>query len=247
MLPCHHSYCKPCFRQLVVSALKDEDHWPPRCCGATPADDATCLRNIPRALARAYKQKREEYSVPMRERYYCPAPDCGLFIPAGSIDLPFGRARCGAGHATCMRCGEPAHKDAVECPRNADLDDLVRGIARRQGWRRCHRCLTMIEHTTACRRIRCRCGAEFCYVCGAVWWTCGCTERQLQEIKERARRNEEARRWVEERRVVRKAEDAARRTENEARWREDAALRIEGVGHWTDTVAPWADDARRWA
>lgn len=36
-------------------------------------------------------------------------------------------------------------------------------------------------------------------VCGAVWWTCSCTERQLDEIKHRARRNSERRREQEER------------------------------------------------
>lgn len=36
-------------------------------------------------------------------------------------------------------------------------------------------------------------------VCGAVWWTCSCTERQLDEIKHRARRNSERRREQENR------------------------------------------------
>lgn len=47
--------------------------------------------------------------------------------------------------------------------------------------------------------MRCRCGAEFCYVCGKVWWTCGCTERQLDQIKRRARENA-ARRLAQEER-----------------------------------------------
>lgn len=193
-LACHHSYCKQCFLQLVLGALKSEDKWPPRCCGAAPVDHATCLKNIPRALARRYKEKRQEYSVPRSKRYYCPAPDCGLFVPADRIDAPFRRARCRAKHVTCMDCGQAAHADAVRCPRNADME-LVQKMAREEGWRRCHRCLTMIEHREACRHIRCRCGAEFCYVCGAVWWTCGCTEGQLKGIKERARRNRDRRRW----------------------------------------------------
>lgn len=167
-LPCQHNYCKQCFHQLVLSALQPEDRWPPKCCGVTPIDHTTILKNTPRALTNLYKEKRQEYSVPISQRYYCPAPDCGLFVPAARIDLPFRRARCKAKHVTCMECGRAAHKDAVECPRNADMEELVQGVARRAGWRRCHRCGTMIEHSTACRHIRCRCGAEFCYVCGAV-------------------------------------------------------------------------------
>ena len=134
--------------------------------------------------------------MPTHERYYCPAPDCGLFVPANTIDTPFRRARCKAKHVSCMDCGQAAHADAVQCPRNRDME-LVQRIARQEGWRRCHRCRTMIEHEAACRHIRCRCGAEFYYVCGAVWWTCGCTEGQLEAIKDRVRRNEVEREWAE--------------------------------------------------
>lgn len=166
-LPCRHHYCKQCFHQLVRNALQAEAYWPPRCCDLAPIDHNTCLKNIPRALAGVYKQKRHEYSVPINQRYYCPAPDCGLFVPSDNINTAFHRAVCRAKHATCTDCGQAAHADAVQCPRNADME-LVQGIARQQGWRRCYRCLTMIEHTKACRLIRCRCGAQFCYVCGAV-------------------------------------------------------------------------------
>lgn len=165
-LPCQHAYCKQCFRQLVHNALRAEANWPPRCCGLAPIDHNTCLRNIPRAVAGVYKQKRLEYSVPIGQRYYCPVPDCGLFVPADKDNTPFRRARCKAKHATCMDCRRATHGDAVECPRNADME-LVQWIARQEGWRRCYRCLTMIEHTKACRRMTCPCGAQFCYVCGA--------------------------------------------------------------------------------
>lgn len=166
-LACHHNYCKQCFHKLVLNALNAEDQWPPRCCSVTPIDHKTCLRNIPWTEGPVYKQKREEYSVPINERYYCPVPDCGLFVLPDTTDTPFRRARCKAKHATCMDCGQAAHPDAVQCPRNKDME-LVQRIAHREGWRRCYRCLTMIEHTKACRKIHCRCGAEFCYVYGAV-------------------------------------------------------------------------------
>ncbi|KAG6362830.1 hypothetical protein INS49_007924 [Diaporthe citri] len=182
-LPCQHNYCKQCFHQLVLNAIQAEANWPPRCCGAAPIDHNTCLKNTPRALTSMYKQKRLEYSVPIGQRYYCPAPDCGLFVPADKDNTPFRRARCKAKHATCMDCGQAAHADAVQCPRNKDME-LVQGIARLEGWRRCYRCLTMIEHTKACRH-----------------WTCGCTEGQLKAIKKRAKRTEEERRWEEERKA----------------------------------------------
>lgn len=143
-------------------------------------------------------QKRQEYSTPIHTRYYCPTPDCGLFVPLDNANTPFRRARCKSGHLTCIDCRQVAHADAMQCVKNQDME-LVQRLAAEEGWRRCHRCHTMIEHRTACRHITCRCGAEFCMVCGAAWWTCGCTERQLDEIKQRALRNSERRREQEER------------------------------------------------
>lgn len=60
-----------------------------------------------------------------------------------------------------MDCRQAAHADAVQCVKNQDME-LVQRLAAEEGWRRCHRCHTMIEHRTACRHITCRCGAEFC-------------------------------------------------------------------------------------
>jgi hypothetical protein len=106
-------------------------------------------------------QKRQEYSTPIHARYYCPVPDCGLFVGPDKANAPFRRARCKSGHLTCMDCRQAAHADAVQCVKNQDME-LVQRLAAEEGWRRCHRCHTMIEHRTACRHITCRCGAEFC-------------------------------------------------------------------------------------
>lgn len=127
-LNCQHSYCKQCFHLLIMNALQSEDNWPPKCC-ASPIDHNICLKNTPRALASVYRQKQQEYSVPIKERYYCPTPDCGLFVPTDRIDAPYRRARCKAKHVTCMDCLAPAHADATECPKNRDME-LVQRMAR---------------------------------------------------------------------------------------------------------------------
>ncbi|PSR97562.1 hypothetical protein BD289DRAFT_340706, partial [Coniella lustricola] len=51
--------------------------------------------------------------------------------------------------------------------KNKDME-IVQQIAFKEGWRRCYRCHTMVEHRVACRHMTCVCGAEFCYVCGQV-------------------------------------------------------------------------------
>lgn len=139
-----------------------------------------------------YRAVKYEYSIPFNERYYCPWPDCGIFVPEDDNDTPYDRARCKLKHLTCKKCLGAAHNDPLHCKGNRDLQ-VVAQMADQEGWKRCPKCRTMIEHRSDCRRMHCRCGAEFCFVYGAKWWTCGCTERQLKELKDRVARLKETR------------------------------------------------------
>lgn len=174
-----------------------------------------------------YLQKRREYTTPVNQRYYCPIPDCGVFVRVGDNikDLAYRRQRCSRGHLTCIDCRSWAHKDAVECPKNSDMLGVLRTIAHDEGWRRCHRCNTMIEHQSMCRHMTCRCGAEFCYVCGKVWWTCGCTERQLEAIKRRAR-EKAAKRKAQENRERREAQELREALEKIAKAETERAVKL---------------------
>ncbi|KAF3762556.1 hypothetical protein M406DRAFT_82840, partial [Cryphonectria parasitica EP155] len=167
-----HNYCKPCFENLIAHSIETEAQWPPKCC-LNPIDHKKCLRHISGKLEQQYTKKRLEYSTPIDKRYYCPIPDCGVFVPVENSDAAYGRATCSWGHVTCVNCRQQAHDDATQCVKNQDMK-LVQRLAQEQGWKQCYRCHTMVEHRTACRHITCRCGAEFCYVCGKVWYTCGC-------------------------------------------------------------------------
>lgn len=84
--------------------------------------------------------------------------------------------------------------------------------------------------------MTCRCKAQFCYICGLRWRTCGCTDTQLAEIQQVAtnRRHEKTAREAraeaeaEEERIVLQmvAEFEIAEAEREAREAE-ARLRIE--------------------
>lgn len=104
----------------------------------------------------------------------------------------------------------------------------VQQLALDEGWRRCYRCNTMIEHQAACRHITCRCGAQFCYVCSKAWWTCGCTERQLESVKARAKENA-ARRRAQEEHERREIEKLHRALEAIAKLEAEAAKKQQRV------------------
>ena len=87
---------------------------------------------------------------------------------------------------TCTRCKEVVHEGGCDEPNDTDT---IR-FAESQGWKRCYHCRAYVELNTGCNHIRCRCGAEYCYVCGLKWeaQTCanGCPlweERRLIEAR----------------------------------------------------------------
>ncbi|KAG5922241.1 hypothetical protein E4U42_005533 [Claviceps africana] len=194
-VPCH-SYCKDCFVRLVTTATRHEAQWPPKCC-LNQIPFHLIRRNIPDDLERTFEERSLEWKLPVSERVYCSQPECGVWIRPEEIKLNERRGRCDRGHFTCTICGGPSHGDD-DCPQDYDMT-LTRILAEQEGWKRCFNCHALVEHREACEHMTCRCGSEFCYICGLRWKTCRCTAEQLNELKKAADSRREQRRVKEER------------------------------------------------
>ncbi|KAK5630066.1 hypothetical protein RRF57_005781 [Xylaria bambusicola] len=196
--PCHN-YCKPCFYRLIASACQNEQHWPPKCCLNT-IPETTVHQNVSPQQWQEYAERAVEWNQSVADRIYCSQPECSLFIRPEYVILAQGVARCTDGHSTCTICRNPQHA-GDSCPQD---EDIIRTneLAEAAGWKRCNRCQAFVEHSEGCQHMTCRCGAEFCYVCGAPWQTCGCTMTHLANFKRQA----EARR---QERLDREAREAA--------------------------------------
>ncbi|PKK47438.1 hypothetical protein CI102_6905 [Trichoderma harzianum] len=181
-VPCH-SYCRDCFVRLVTAAVQNEQQWPPKCC-LNQIPFKTVLKNIPDELKKTFHERSSEWEIPVSERVYCHVPDCGVWIKPGKISLARRQARCERNHVTCTICRGQAHGNN-DCPQDQDLN-LTNLLAEEEGWKHCYSCHALVEHKEACQHMTCRCGAQFCYVCGLRWRTCGCTMEQLHAIKQAA-------------------------------------------------------------
>ncbi|KAK4122813.1 hypothetical protein N657DRAFT_664647 [Parathielavia appendiculata] len=169
--PCSHEYCRECLASLFTASLSDESLFPPRCCGQ-PIPLNSCRAYLPSELARQFLEKKVEMETP--NKTYCYQPTCSVFIPQQFIDGEV--ATCtGCGKTTCVVCKGQSHEG--DCPHDIAVQELL-WVAAENGWQRCH----------SCRRcnIACRCGAQFCYVCGLVWKTCGCAQWNEARLFSRA-------------------------------------------------------------
>jgi hypothetical protein len=223
-VPCH-SYCADCFTRLVATCLQHEQQWPPKCC-LNKIPEYTIHAHTTANLRARYAARAEEWKIPISDRIYCSQASCSLFVRPSDVDKATNTARCSRRHLTCTICRAEAHSDRQECPRDRDLEQ-TNALAADEGWRRCHSCHAFVEHRDACRHITCRCGAQFCYVCGAVWETCGCTYAQLNSIKSRAsrRRHERLMREQDEALQLRRDLEAIAEMEREERRKEELLAR----------------------
>ncbi len=195
--PCGHEYCRDCLRDLFQTSLTDESLFPPRCCRQYITINSVAIF-LTRKLKDEFERKKIEFSTP--NRTYCSQPSCSTFIRLEEVHGDSGTcSECGTD--TCVICKSEAH--AGNCPHDTALHAVLE-LARENGWQRCYACQGMVELDVGCNHMtyvssespsspnlthgRCRCGAQFCYVCGAQWRNCGCD--QWHEPRLYARANE---------------------------------------------------------
>lgn len=190
-----HVYCTECFVRLVSTACENETQWPPKCC-LNNIPFALIRKNIPSSLRKTFNERSSEWEIPIGERVYCWRADCGLFIRPSKIKTSASVGACDKGHWTCLDCRNEGHGQG-DCPMDQALV-LTNQMAEEEGWRRCYQCRALVEHAEACQHMTCRCGAQFCYVCGLQWRTCECSIVDLDNVKEQAQERREQRRQREE-------------------------------------------------
>ncbi|KAI0020947.1 hypothetical protein F4780DRAFT_790655 [Xylariomycetidae sp. FL0641] len=177
--PCQHDYCHQCLLQLIRLSFTDTTLFPPRC----------CRRDIPlsehqhvlgRELFDQFQAKALEHST--INPTYCHNAMCAVFLPPVYYESDI--AMCfDCGSVTCSKCKGKAHPGA--CPQDAATKQVVE-MARQEGWQRCYKCSGMVELKTGCNHITCRCGGEFCYVCGVPWRRCRCEVWDEARLLDRA-------------------------------------------------------------
>ncbi|KAK4102225.1 hypothetical protein N658DRAFT_423975 [Parathielavia hyrcaniae] len=197
-LPCGHLYCRDCLAVMVDQSITDESRMPPRCC-TQPIPSAVIKTVLPRDRQHHFLKAVVQYSTPWESRVFCPNPCCGDFIPptvrADPRHPPPTEARCPACRArACVTCKRGAHPPGQDCPEDAGCNAVL-ALGESAGWRRCYKCRALVELAHGCAHMTCRCKAQFCYICGAVWdRSVGCPNFcNGEEELERRRAVEEAR------------------------------------------------------
>ncbi|KEQ71256.1 hypothetical protein M436DRAFT_65408 [Aureobasidium namibiae CBS 147.97] len=189
---CDHAYCFPCLNQLSKQFIRQESTFPVSCCNHEVS----------------YGQVQKESELHVRIQFAAAQEEYSRHHPYRKIGNPLisiSRDRSltkNFSHtsmtgiissivATSVGAGDTSTDAAVaqhsplptgKCTMG---DAGLESLARTQGWQTCNRCKSVVQLSMGCNHVTCRCGHQFCYVCGAPWKTCGCqqwSERNLQQI-----------------------------------------------------------------
>ena len=171
-LSCRHPICKGCLGQLLMKATGDLTLWPPRCC-SQPIDLALAHQVLPQHQAVVFFTRMQEANA--KNKMYCTNPWCSHFLNLDVIGMEESSYACPqCDTLLCLQCRGAAHPElscqeaAQRKQASAEEQELFQ-LAQRNGWRRCGRCGVMVQLSSGCNHMTCRCGHHFCYECGSAW------------------------------------------------------------------------------
>ncbi|KAL6923112.1 hypothetical protein FSST1_000386 [Fusarium sambucinum] len=244
--PCSHHWCQPCLVLCIETSLKDESLFPPTCCEPLPVESCDF---IPQDLVKRFQDKTVEFSTV--DRTYCSDAACATFIFPQSIRGGIGNCpRCE--RQTCILCKQVQHEGI--CSEDTAAQEVLQ-LGQQQGWQRCGKCKHLIDLKIGCHHISCRCGHQFCYICGALWKTCECPqwnenrlvdaapdrigeayrerqaeeERQRQERERQERERQERERQERERQERERQERERQERERQERERQERERQAEAI------------------
>ncbi|KAF8015554.1 hypothetical protein BT93_H1164 [Corymbia citriodora subsp. variegata] len=193
---CLHRYCFSCMKRHVEAKLLEGViiKCPHDGCNSEVKIDS-CGGLLEPNIISIMSQRMKEASVPVTERIYCPYPRCSTLMSKQEV-LEYSRsAFVGAEHSGARKCMKCQFFFCIDCkvpwhynmscneyrmsnPIATAGDAKLKTLASKSMWRECVKCKNLVELAEGCYHITCRCGHEFCYICGAKWKnkkaTCSC-------------------------------------------------------------------------
>ncbi|KAL3530610.1 hypothetical protein ACH5RR_009932 [Cinchona calisaya] len=186
---CLHRYCFSCMRkhvevQLLQGRLPKCPHQ--ECKSQLKKDD--CRKFLTPELLDIMSELIMEASISPANKIYCPYPLCSALMSRSDyvsgcgtlVNIKCRKCR----HSFCMDCKVPWHENMTcyvyqkQNPYLCTEDAKLKSLATRSRWRHCGKCNHLVSLAEGCNHIYCRCGHEFCYICGAAWKnkkaTCNC-------------------------------------------------------------------------
>ncbi|XP_060217475.1 E3 ubiquitin-protein ligase RSL1-like isoform X1 [Lycium barbarum] len=184
IMGCSHSYCNECMAKYVGSKIHENISrisCPVLGCNGQ-LEPYNCRSILPKQVFDRWGDVLCEAMILGSEKFYCPFKDCSALLinenstsTSSSGDFVVTQSECPeCRRLFCAKCKVAWHS-GILCEEFQKLnkdererEDLqLMQLAKGQEWQRCPRCRIYVARSHGCAQMRCRCGCDFCYRCGA--------------------------------------------------------------------------------
>jgi len=176
-LPCphNHTFCLQDLREHIRVKLYGNMSPFPILCPECPweIDDEIAERVLGDEVLERWR--REKILLELPGMMFCPRATCSEILAPADEDEDTTSAECPSCHVLlCFKCRSIWHGD-MTCQEsklfkenNSEEDQALYNLARaeQQQWRRCPSCRMIVNKVEGCHHLTCRCGYEFCWLCG---------------------------------------------------------------------------------
>ncbi|KAJ7963351.1 RBR-type E3 ubiquitin transferase [Quillaja saponaria] len=176
---CNHFFCTDCISKHVAAKVQKNNlkvYCPGINCNVELKPEYFSSI-VPQEVLVRWETALCESSIPGSEKFYCPFKDCSALLvdDGGTVvtcsECPY------CNRLFCAQCKVPWHAESTcemfkrmkRIRGGYDMDQMAINLASMENWRRCPSCKFYVERSSGCEHIRCRCGMNFCYVCGFKW------------------------------------------------------------------------------
>lgn len=177
---CRGKFHTSCFKSYLMACI-ESSNFPLKCpdvgCKNQIAD-INFMPIIPKTQYNLYKKRKHiKEAVDNPSKFtFCSTPNCEhIFTIPTKDSQAFAKCpKCQQG--TCLFCKVKFHTKLTckEYQTYKPEDHEVCKNLRENNWKKCLKCRFWIEKNEGCNHMTCKCGNEFCYVCGKKWHTCHC-------------------------------------------------------------------------
>ena len=175
-LGCGHALCRECGREIVVTAVESAKVLDLGC--SSPGCEGEFGPAQIRGLLDASGWARyEEFALLAclaadSNVKWCPEAGCGNAVVVETGEAKVHCAKCGKNF--CALCNDEWHLGTCESfeewkEQNGKVDVAFKKWAKANTVA-CPKCKIKVQRSQGCMHMTCKCGAEFCYICGR---TCG--------------------------------------------------------------------------
>ncbi|XP_019253784.1 PREDICTED: probable E3 ubiquitin-protein ligase RNF217 [Nicotiana attenuata] len=180
IMGCTHSYCKQCMANYIAKKLQEnisQISCPVSGCNRL-LEPYYCRSILPNDVFDKWGDALCESMILESEKFYCPFKDCSALLideSKGEIWVTITQCECPeCKRLFCAKCKVPWHSEIL-CEEFEKLnkderereDIQLMQLAKSKEWQRCPNCRIYVGRSQGCAQMKCRCGCDFCYKCGA--------------------------------------------------------------------------------